>query len=169
MSFSRASHKAHLDLETFRVIYKAIPRVYLTMDPVSAFGTTVGALQILDYSMKIIKTASKLIESPNGVPAEMHDMETAAQDLVDSIKRLSTDPAQEHGSALKAICASSCKIAEELLMTIEAVRVDAAGSKCKIVSRTFRTIRGENKTKALQDRLSNLRRQITTHIAIESK
>lgn len=85
------------------------------MNPISVISAPAGAMRLLDYSCNIVKVALKWIESPDGAPFGMHEMETAAEDLAESIQQLSRDAGQEGDKVLMAICASSCEIAQALL------------------------------------------------------
>jgi hypothetical protein len=139
------------------------------MNPISVFSTTAGAMRLLDYSCNIIKAASKWIESPEGVPIDMHEMETAAEDLAESIKQLSIDACQESDKALMTICASSCNITKAILALAGAFKQNVLASKREIVSEVLREAGWERNMKAFQGRLSELQLRLRRHVEMESQ
>ncbi|KAJ4215791.1 hypothetical protein NW759_009652 [Fusarium solani] len=139
------------------------------MNPISVFSATAGTMRLLDYSCNIIKAASKWIESPEGVPIDMHEMETAAEDLAESIKQLSIDACQESDKALMTICASSCDITQAILALAGAFKQNVLASKREIVSEVLREAGWERNMKAFQGRLSELQLRLRRHVEMESQ
>ncbi|KAI8654355.1 hypothetical protein NCS56_01392700 [Fusarium sp. Ph1] len=139
------------------------------MNPISVFSATAGGMRLLDYSCNIIKVASKSIESPEGVPIDMHEMETAAEDLAESIKQLSIDACQESDKALMTICALSCDITQAFLAMAGAFKQNVLGSKREIVSAVLREDGWERNMKAFQGRLLELQLRLRRHVEMESQ
>ncbi|KAL1872012.1 hypothetical protein VTK73DRAFT_1756 [Phialemonium thermophilum] len=138
------------------------------MDPVSGFSLAVGAMQLLEYAGKFIKTAALLRKSPDGMQVELHEIEAAAADLVQSIDLVTQASSSEENTTLKVVCVSASDLANQLLQTIGTVTRAKGCSKWKIIPQTILTIRTEHAAKEIQLRLSDLRIQLITHLVAQS-
>ncbi|RSM11841.1 hypothetical protein CDV31_006609 [Fusarium ambrosium] len=138
------------------------------MNPISVFSAAGGAMRLFNYSFNIIKAALKLIESPEGVPADLHDIETAVNDLAESIKQLSVDAHQERDKFLVAICASSCDMAQGFLTVIRVFQQSVMGSERETVSKALREAGCQQSIEALQARLSRLQLLLRDRIEMET-
>lgn len=139
------------------------------MNPISVFGAADGALRLLDYSSNIIKAALKSIESPDGVPVSMIEMETVAEGLAESIKQLYRDAGQECDKTLMAICRLSCNIAQFFLTVAGAFKQSVLGGERKMVSDVLREVGWERSMKALQGRFSELQLRFKRQVEMESQ
>jgi hypothetical protein len=140
-----------------------------TMDPISGFSLAVGAMQLVEYAGKFIKTAVLLRKSPGGAQVGLHEIEAAAADLVQSIDILTNASSDEANTTLKVVCVSACDLANQLLQTIGTVTRTKGCGKWNIIPQTLLTIRTEHATKDMQSRLSDLRIQLITHLVAQSR
>ncbi|RSL73492.1 hypothetical protein CEP51_011756 [Fusarium floridanum] len=138
------------------------------MNPVLVLSAAGGAMRLFNYSCNIIKAALKLIESPEGVPADLHEIETAVNDLAKSIKQLSVDAHQERDKFLVAICASSCDIAQGFLAVVRALQQSEMGSTRETVSEALWEAGEEQSMEALQAKLSRLQLLLRDRIEMET-
>ncbi|RSL73994.1 hypothetical protein CEP53_000591 [Fusarium sp. AF-6] len=138
------------------------------MDPVSVFSAVGGAMRLFNFSCNIIKASLKLVESSDRVSADLHEIETAVDDLAESIKQLSVDASQERDKALIAICASSCDMAQGFLTVVRAFKQIVVGSERETVSEALQEAGWEQSMEALQSRLSRLQLPLRDHVEMES-
>jgi hypothetical protein len=143
------------------------------MDPFSALSLAACVVQFIDFSGRLLSKGHEIYQSEVGSSAETVELEVIYKDLSrlsDKLKASSLSISPTSGRSLeeKALgkLAASCKgVADELLATLKELKVaDGPHRKWRSVRKAFKSVWKKEKIEALQQRIDNLRDQLSIQL-----
>ncbi|MCJ1247070.1 hypothetical protein MMC30_004281 [Trapelia coarctata] len=159
------------------------------MDPVTAFTIACGTIQFVGFSIKIVQTVRKMVQSSSGTSREYEELEAATltlRDLMLDLKAPNQPTTLRHPSrgpqnpadveissatsdAIRAIASQCEDTAGTLIDLLGKIKVDRTTYKSAL-SRTFKAIKSitkTNKISKLESQLEGYRERVEKHIILD--
>ena len=141
----------------------------MVLDPFSALSLAGNIVQFVDFSCKLISESQEVYRSAAGASVENVEVEIIAENLsqlsdklTNSSTPISRDGLHKDEAALAGLAASCKEVANELLFTIQRLRVkDGPRRKWRSFHQALKTVWKESKIVELQNRLNSLRNEMT--------
>lgn len=151
----------------------------MVLDPMSALSLAGNIVQFVDFSSKIVSKGRRIYLSANGALPKNLELEVVANDLArlaQGLSKESNDTARapnlsEDERALQTMSEECSKIAEELLVRLEKLKVksDAKQRGWKSLRQALKSVWGKEELDDLSKRLSLFRDQLQFHILVSMK
>lgn len=146
----------------------------MPLDPLSALSAAASAIQVVDFSFKIVSKGKKIYQSADGVLLENAELETVTIRLQEMTKKLQdTIPAANAGHdreqvRLQAICKESSEAAEKLLSYLKKLKVPQGADHriWKSLRNALKGIWSKPEVDAMAKRLEGLRAELDSHVLI---
>lgn len=132
------------------------------MDPFSALGLASNIISLVDFIWKLAAGTQAIYQSSSGVSKENAFLEAIARDMRRLSSAIVVDDA--HSDALRSLAVESKSMADQLLHAVDKLRVESEASSWASFKSALREVWSRSDVKALYRRLSELQKQITTHI-----
>ena len=132
------------------------------LDPLSALGLAGNVVQFVDFSNKLFSYSIELYRSANGALTANQEIKRVITDLRIMSDRFAQVPALAQTNderALRMLSIDCRKLADQLLATLERLRIDinSRHKKMKSLKQTLVAICKADEIENYQHRLSNLR------------
>ena len=146
----------------------------MPLDPLTALSLAASAIQLVDFSGKILSKGKSLYKSVEGVTRENEELEESTARLKESCIGLKNAlPPETAGlttdeERLRETCEACALVAEELISCLQSLRVSSRARHRGLESlrKALKTVLSSSKSDALLERLTNLRAELDTHILI---
>lgn len=144
------------------------------MDPLTALGVAGNVIQFLDFGSKLVSKTVEIYKSPQGSSVEYKDLAAVSEDLEGLCTKLK--PPEPLGSttfapsraeaALKDICERCTRVAEELIATLNQLKVKATERHrtWKSLRSAFKSVWNKDDIETLEKRLSGLREELNLRV-----
>jgi hypothetical protein len=134
------------------------------METLTIIGLIGNIIQFVDFSEKLVSKSIELYHSYDGALAENIDIETATKNLLilnDKLKNDVTIVADEQLQRLRLSCQNA---GNELLVTLNKVKVKDRQQTWESVRKALRSIWSKEKIKGLEQRLTKFKEELNFHI-----
>ena len=146
----------------------------MPLDPLTALSLAASAIQLVDFSGKIISKGKSLYKSLEGVTRENAELEESiARSKESSIGLKNALPPKTAGlttdeDRLRKTCKACAHVSEELISCLQSLRVSSTARHRGLESlrKALKTMLSSSKSDALLERLTILRAELDTHILI---
>ncbi|KAH8766936.1 hypothetical protein F5882DRAFT_510344 [Hyaloscypha sp. PMI_1271] len=126
------------------------------MDPLTAVGLAGNIITFIDLSTKVVSRAKQLYESASGATLENDELESLTKNLKDLADRT------RHNISQQCI-----QVADELLETLESVKVKGDGRTLKSAFQAAKTVWKQDNIDAIQRRLDRISKQLMDGMSME--
>jgi hypothetical protein len=133
------------------------------MDPLTALGLAANIVAFIDFSAKLIKTATEIYESGKGSKREDEAGEAVANEMRLLASKLLPPSSSQLAAHDKALCqlATECHaLSEKILLPFEKTKAKDQASKSQALWAAAKSRRYEKQKLELQNALSNCRSQL---------
>ena len=141
------------------------------MDPLTAVGLAGNIITFIDLSTKVVSRAKQLYESASGATSENDELESLTKNLKDLADRTRRKPpnTSRNGhfslnitseTVLDNISQQCIQVADELLETLESVKVKGDGRTLKSAFQAVKTVWKQDSIDAIQRRLDRISKQL---------
>jgi hypothetical protein len=148
------------------------------MDPLTAVGLAGNIITFIDLSTKVVSRAKQLYESASGATSENDELESLTKNLKDLADKTRRKPPNisrnEHFSqnitsetVLDNISQQCIQVADELLETLESVKVKGDGRTLKSAFQAVKTVWKQDSIDAVQRRLDRISKQLMDGMSME--
>ena len=147
----------------------------MPLDPLSALGVAASVIQLVEFSTPIISKGQHLYKSPSGTSAENEETAAAAKRLKDLARGIQEslqtgpDTGDEDQDALEAITSECLKVADELALELEKLKVSAGAKfrRWKSFRQALKYAWSKEKLENTRRRLIELREDLGTHVIVD--
>lgn len=147
------------------------------MDPLTAVGLAGNILNFVDFSAKVLSRAKHLYESASGATAENDELESLTTNLKSLAEKVQRRPSQvprkghfhiniTSESFLDNLSQQCIQVADELLETLDSIKVKGDGRTRKSAVQAMKTIWRQDHIDALQKRLDRVSKQLTEGLSM---
>jgi hypothetical protein len=143
------------------------------MEALVALSLAANIVQFVDFSSKLLSTATAIHRSTTGAGQDVQDVDTITEALRQWCDKISSSSgASSQQNALQAHpslteLARKCQAtATELLSVTESLRAKRPGSKWKSLKAALATAWNEERIKGMSEKLDTYRRQLALEIAL---
>ena len=136
------------------------------METLAIIGLTGNAVQLVDFSSKLIAKSTELYRSSEGALAENIDVETATNHLLLLNNKLKDAATATGDNALKRLCESCKSTADELLAALNKVKVNGKQDRWKSIRKALRSVWSKEKIRELEGRLARFRDELNLHTIV---
>jgi uncharacterized protein YfkK (UPF0435 family) len=148
------------------------------MDPLTAVGLAGNIITFIDLSTKVVSRAKQLYESTSGATSENDELESLTKNLKDLDDRTRRKPpnTSRNGhfslnitseTVLDNISQQCIQVADELLETLESVKVKGDGRTLKSAFQAVKTVWKQDSIDAIQRRLDRISKQLMDGMSME--
>jgi hypothetical protein len=148
------------------------------MDPLTAVGLAGNIITFIDLSTKVVSRAKQLYESASGATSENDELESLTNNLKDLADRTRRKPSNTlrngHFSlnitsetVLDNLSQQCIQVADELLETLESVKVKGDGRTLKSAFQAVKTVWKQDSIDAIQRRLDRISKQLMDGMSME--
>ncbi|KAF9890136.1 hypothetical protein FE257_006297 [Aspergillus nanangensis] len=139
------------------------------MEALAAIGLVGNILQFVDFSSKLVKDSRQLYQSQDGYLVEYADIEKVTADL--KVLNAKVQDQNKPGGAtgddgLRDICRSCDQIADELLSSLNKIKVKDKRNKWQSIQVALRACLSKNEIKTLEDRLARFKQELNLRISV---
>lgn len=144
----------------------------MPLDPFTALSVAAEVVQFVDFSITIVSKGHKLAMSRTSQLQEHEHMEAAAKRLRDATRRidllLTASPESDADRALKTICNGCKDVSNELSNELSKLKVPAGCNYryWKSFRQGLKSVWGKSKLEAVNERLAELRQDLTIHVSV---
>jgi hypothetical protein len=139
------------------------------MDPVSAIGTAAAVLDLITFGYKIITCAAELHSSSVGALEENTDREAITRDIQFILGSLKRPDVKDGGNVLEELRKRSVKIASEISVSLNTIKIGPSASKRAALAAAIRTLWNKKALADLYDRLRGLSNELNLRLTADSK
>jgi len=145
------------------------------MDPVTALGVAAGAVQLLSFAGKLLKTGREIHQAGHGTTVQNEEL----QSITTTLRRLSRSLADEYKKKssseqeteqleveLQEIYENCQKVSNELIEALQKLGSGEKSGSFASARQAFRNVWSENDVVALERRVERYRRQIDTILLV---
>jgi hypothetical protein len=161
----------------YLVTYDPALASLVSLDPLTALSLAASAIQLVDFSGKIISKGKSLYKSVEGVIRENAELEESTARLKESCISLKIAlPLETAVSAglttederLRTTCEACALVSEELISCLQSLKVSSGARRRGLESlrKALKTVLSTSKCDALLGRLRDLRAELDTHILV---
>lgn len=146
------------------------------MEPLSALSLASAVIQIVDFSSKVIARTREAYLSADGTTQETVHLEDAIANLDELMVGINPSISWRHGTGaiserspdhqLLQFAEESHRIAVDLRMVLDKVRLDQNGGRRNPLDQGFRSVLEQNNISALKNRLDEIRKQVDTTLLV---
>jgi len=145
------------------------------MESIAALSLASNVIQVVDFSARLVSKGYKVYKSVDGSLAENIDAEIIAKDLNDlnGKLRLSYEKNTEKGvpladddQALINLCEKCTVLADELLQSLEGVKVFGRHRKWKSARQALKSVINKDDLAQFSRRLDSYRNEMIIHITV---
>jgi hypothetical protein len=137
------------------------------MDPLTAVGLAGNIITFIDLSTKVVSRTKQLYESASGATSENDELEGLTKNLKDLANRTRRKPpnTSRNGhfslsitseTVLDNLSQQCIQVADELLETLESVKVNGDGRTVKSALQAMKTVWKQDNIDAIQRRLDRI-------------
>ena len=148
------------------------------MDPLTAVGLAGNIITFIDLSSKVLSTAKQLCDSASGATSENNELESLTKNLKDLADRTRRKPfnISRNGNfslnitsetVLDNLSQQCIQVADELLETLESVKVKGDGRILKSAIQAVKTVWKQDNIDAIQRRLDRISKQLVDCMSME--
>jgi N-terminal domain on NACHT_NTPase and P-loop NTPases len=136
------------------------------METLAVIGLIGNVVQFVDFSGKLISKSAEIYHSSTGALAENADIETATDHLIQLNKKLRDAATLAGDGELRRLCTSCSSVAEELLGTLDKVKVKGDQGKLKSIRKAIRSVWSKDDIEGLERRLARFREELNFYITM---
>ncbi|KAL2064630.1 hypothetical protein VTL71DRAFT_3767 [Oculimacula yallundae] len=138
------------------------------LDPITALALTGNILQFIELGLKATSKARDIYNSADGVTAENADLEFLTQDILAVTTKLAVSSGQASGNgSLDDICRRCTTSANDLLVTLQRLKVEGPKGKWKSARKGLKAVWGKKNVDELRGRLEGWRDEIQFRILVQ--
>ena len=137
------------------------------MEILAAIALVGNIIQFVDFSSTLVSRMVQLYQSDKGALAENIDVETATNHLVLLNNKLEDSATATGDGPLQNLCRSCSATAEELLATLDKLKVKGKQQTWESIRKALRSMRSKEEINKLERQLERFRQELTLHIAAD--
>jgi hypothetical protein len=137
------------------------------METLAVISLVGNVVQFVDFSCKLVAKSTELYRSSEGALAENIDTETATNHLVLLSNKIKDAATIASDDALRRICESCKSIADELLATLNKVKVNGKQERWKSIRKALRSVWSKEQIRELEGRLARFRQELNLHVIVD--
>jgi hypothetical protein len=148
------------------------------MDPLTAVGLAGNIITFVDFSIEVLYRARQLYDSASGATAENEELEGLTKNLKAladrTQRRPSNIPQKGHfrlsissETVLDNLSQQCIQVADELLETLESIKVKGDGKARKSAIQAVKTLWKQDRIDALQRRIDRISKQLMDGMSME--
>jgi hypothetical protein len=137
----------------------------LRMETLAIIALVGNIVQFVDFTGKLILKSTELYQSGEGTFAENVDTETATNHLALLNNQLKDAAAITGDGTLASLCKSCGTAADELLATLDKVKVKQ--DKRKSIRKVLQSVWSNEKIEELERRLARFKEELNLHITVD--
>jgi hypothetical protein len=134
------------------------------METLATIGLIGNIVQFVDFSEKLVSKSIELYHSYDDALAENIDIETATKNLLILNDKLKNDITIVADEQLQRLCLSCQNAGNELLMTLNKIKVKDRQQIWESIRTTLRSVWSKKKIKGLEQRLTKFKEELNLHI-----
>ena len=146
----------------------------MVLDPLTALGIASNAVQLAEFSSRLISRGHQIFKSTDGALTENLELEAIASGLLkmnntlarslrsDELHRTLSDDDKE----LQAICEGCRCVGTELINALQKLKIRGNHGKWKSFRQALKTIWSKDEIDKLSKRLEGFRKQLDTYILV---
>jgi hypothetical protein len=134
------------------------------METLAAIGLVGNIVQFVDFSEKLVSKSVQLYRSYDGALAENIDIETATNNLLILNEKLKDNATIVGDAQLQRLCLSCQNAGNELLVTLNKVKVKDRQQVWESVRKALRSVWSKDKIKGLEQRLTKFKEELNFYI-----
>lgn len=144
------------------------------LDPLTALGVVSNAVQLVEFSSRIVSRSHKIFKSPDGALTENIELEAITSGLrkVNNLLRESLKsnelhrPLSDEERELKATCEGCETVGIELISALQKLKIEGKHGKWKSFRQGLKSVWSKDEIEDLTNRLEAFRKQLDTHILV---
>jgi hypothetical protein len=133
----------------------------------AAIGFVRNIIEFVDFSSSLISKTAQLYQSNKGALVEKIDAETATNHLVLLNNKLKDAATATGNRALQNLCKSCSTAAEELLATLDKVKVKGKQRAWESIRKALRSMRSKKEINKLDRQLARFRQELNLHVTAD--
>jgi hypothetical protein len=137
------------------------------METLAIIGLVGNIVQFVDFSGKLISKSTELYRCSEGALAEHLDIEMATNHLVLLNSKLKEAATSTGDGALESLCISCGAAADNLLATLDKVKVRDKQHKWKSIRKALRSVWSKEEIEDLERRLATFREELNFHVVVD--
>jgi hypothetical protein len=138
------------------------------MDPISGIGAAAAVLDLITFGYKIITCAAELHSSNVGALEENSDREVVTRDIQCILGNL-TPNGEGGGNELEELRKRSVKVASELSVCLNKIKIGPGASKRAALAAAIRTLWNKKDMAELDGQLRGLSHELNLRLTANSK
>jgi uncharacterized protein YoxC len=138
----------------------------MPLDPISAASIAACAIQVVDFSAKVISTTAQVHSSVSGATVDHSELETATTDLMSICKNLEESMRREaeqtssNRTSFSDIGRECQRVASDLLNLLNKVKATQKHKKWRSFRLALSAVLREDQIKVLEKRLGRFKEQL---------
>ena len=137
------------------------------MEALGSLGLAASLLQFIDFTSKLVANSSELYKSNDGLLDESRQIETATIRLILLNTKIKEAAVSASDEALNQL-SESCRVtADELITTLNRLKVHGVHSKRKTVRKALQAAWCKGDIGQLEARLSRFKNELNLHILVD--
>lgn len=138
----------------------------MVLEGLAAVGAAAAVVQFIGYGFKVVSKGDELYKSADGALEENEFMESVITDFKTLQCRIqqSSKPTSQ---AIQNFRNDALKLADEMLLGLEKLKVKGPPSKWKSLRKALKTVHSKEKVKSWARRLDTLRDTFTAHLGAD--
>ena len=146
----------------------------MVLDPLTALGVASNAVQLVEFSSRIVSRGQKIYKSNSGTLAESLELEAVTNSLLKTNNILENSlrsyelhrPLVDEEKELKIICEGCESAGLELINALQKVKVQGKHRKWKSFRQALKSVYSKAQIDDLTNRLEGFRKLLDTHILV---
>jgi hypothetical protein len=136
------------------------------MDPISVVAIAGNVIQFVEVGSRLISTFAQLYKSGNGTIATRTELEIVTKDLILLNDMLPSTPGIGEADSIRRLCEACNGVTRDLLVELERTKVKRTHRIWDAVCKTLKSSWKESKIVNLEQRVAQLRDQLSFHILV---
>jgi hypothetical protein len=137
------------------------------MEVIAVISLVGNIIQFIDFSSNLVSKTAQLYQSNKGALAENIDAETATNHLLLLNKKLKDSATAIGDGALQNLCKSCSTTAEELLATLDKVKLKGKQHTWESIRTALRIMRSKEEINKLERQLERFRQELNLHVTVD--
>ena len=146
----------------------------MVLDPLTALGIASNAVQLVEFSSRIVSRGHTIYKSADRALAENLELEAVTNSLLKTNNILENSlrayelerPLADDERELKNICEGCESVGFELISALQKLKIQGKHRKWKSFRQALKSIYGKDQIDGLSSRLEGYRKQLDTHILV---
>ena len=146
----------------------------MVLDPLTALGVASNAVQLVEFSSRIVSRGHKIYKSADGTLVENLELEAVTNGLLKANSTLRNSlrsyevqrPLTDEETELRLICDGCEGVGLELINALQRIKVQGKRRKWKSFRQALGSIYNKDQIDDLTKRLEGFRKQLDTHILV---